>query len=59
MKSFKQGLRAGAIEVNDSLILEMGLNWRWLVSAGGSDGKVSGCNAGDLGLTPWSGRCPG
>ena len=41
MKSFKQGLRAGAIEVNDSLILEMGLNWRWLVSAGGSDGKVA------------------
>ena len=26
---------------------------------GGSDGKESACKAGDLGLTPGSGRCPG
>ena len=26
---------------------------------GGSDGKESACNAGDLGLIPGLGRCPG
>ena len=26
---------------------------------GGSDGKMSACNAGDLGLIPGLGRCPG
>ena len=26
---------------------------------GGSDGKESACNAGDLGSTPRLGRCPG
>ena len=26
---------------------------------GGSDGKVSACNAGELGLIPGSERCPG
>ena len=26
---------------------------------GGSDGKESACSAGDLGLTPGLGRCPG
>ena len=26
---------------------------------GGSEGKASACNAGDLGLIPGSGRCPG
>ena len=26
---------------------------------GGSDGEESACNAGDLGLIPGSGRCPG
>ena len=26
---------------------------------GGSDGKESACNAGDLGLIPRLGRCPG
>ena len=26
---------------------------------GGSDGKESACNAGDLGAIPESGRCPG
>ena len=26
---------------------------------GGSDGKVSACNAGDLGLIPSSGKSPG
>ena len=26
---------------------------------GGSDGKVSACNVGDLGLVPESGRSPG
>ena len=25
----------------------------------GSDGKEPACNAGDLGLIPWSGRSPG
>ena len=28
-------------------------------SLGGSDGKVSACNAGDPGLIPGSGRSPG
>ena len=27
--------------------------------AGGSEGKESACNAGDLGSIPGSGRCPG
>ena len=26
---------------------------------GGSDGKVSDCNVGDMGLNPGLGRCPG
>jgi len=26
---------------------------------GGSDGKESACNAGDLNSIPWSGRSPG
>ena len=29
------------------------------LSPGGSDGKESACNAGDLGLSPGSGRSPG
>ena len=29
------------------------------VSPGGSDGKESACNAGDLGLIPGLGRSPG
>ena len=35
----------------------------WLIAhgafPGGSEGKVSACNAGDLGLIPGSGRSPG
>ena len=27
--------------------------------SGGSEGKESACSAGDPGLIPWSGRCPG
>ena len=30
-----------------------------LLLPGGSDGKESACNAGDLGSIPWSGRSPG
>ena len=30
-----------------------------MVFPGGSDGKESACNAGDPGLIPGSGRCPG
>ena len=30
-----------------------------MVFPGGSDGKESPCNAGDLGLIPGLGRCPG
>ena len=30
-----------------------------LCEIGGSDGKVSACNAGDLGSIPGSGRSPG
>ena len=30
-----------------------------LGSPGGSDGKESACNAGDLGSIPGLGRCPG
>ena len=26
---------------------------------GGSDSKDSACNAGDVGLIPWLGKCPG
>ena len=31
----------------------------YMVFPGGSEGKASACNAGDLGLTPGSGRSPG
>ena len=31
----------------------------WLLFPGGSDGKASACNAGDLGSIPGSGRSPG
>jgi len=30
-----------------------------IISSGGSDSKESACNAGDLGLIPELGRCPG
>ena len=33
--------------------------YRILDFPGGSDGKMSACNAGDLGLIPGLGRCPG
>ena len=33
--------------------------WVGTVFPGGSDGKESACSAGDLGLIPGSGRCPG
>ena len=36
----------------------MGLKDHWRF-AGGSDGKESACNSGDLGLIPGSGRFPG
>ena len=35
------------------------LSRSFLVSFSGSDGKVSACSAGDLGLIPGSGRSPG
>ena len=35
------------------------LPWHWMGFPGGSSGKESACNAGDLGLIPGSGRCPG
>ena len=35
-----------------------GLPW-WLALPGGSDGKESAYNAGELGLIPGSGRSPG
>ena len=34
----------------------IGVNWGF---PGGSDGKASACNAGDLGSIPGSGRSPG
>ena len=38
----------------------MSNNWTELMgSPGGSDGKASAYNAGDLGLIPGSGRSPG
>ena len=30
-----------------------------IMETGGSDGKVSACNVGELGSIPGSGRCPG
>ena len=39
------------------LWIKMGLYYQ--VFPGGSDGKVSACNAGDLGLIPGLGRSPG
>jgi len=39
------------------ILLEIiGLSWGF---AGGSDGKESACNAGDLGFIPGLGRSPG
>ena len=38
--------------------LELSL-FRCARDGGGSDGRESGCNAGDLGLIPGSGRSPG
>ena len=35
------------------------MNGGGLVTPGGSDGKASVCNAGDLGSIPGSGRFPG
>ena len=35
------------------------LMWRFFLVAGGSAGKESACNAGDLGLIPGLGRSPG
>ena len=35
------------------------LSWTERCFPGGSDGKESACNAGDLGLIPGSGRSPG
>ena len=37
---------------------ELKLN-AWFVFSGGSDGKESACNEGDLGLIPWLGRSSG
>ena len=34
-------------------------SWTQLGFPGGSDGKASACNVGDLGLIPGSGRSPG
>ena len=37
-----------------------GVWWPWMWGfPGGSDSKESTCNAGDLGLIPGLGRCPG
>ena len=41
-----------------SAILKSSL-FTWRGFPGGSDGKESACNAGDLGLTPGLGRSPG
>ena len=38
---------------------EFGFGKIFLGFSGGSDGKESACNAGDLGLIPGSGRSPG
>ena len=44
----------------DHVILQAGiLEWVAMPFSGGSDGKASGCNAGNLGLIPGSGRSPG
>ena len=40
-------------------VLEMFSICTCTVIPGGSDGKESACNAGDLGLIPGSGRSPG
>ena len=45
----------------NSLLLNLGpkREFSYLSFPGGSDGKVSACNAGYLGLTPGLGRSPG
>ena len=41
-------------------LLDISFGFRWVLGLpGGSDSKVSACNAGDLGSIPGSGRCPG
>ena len=42
----------GAVHKLNIIILDMGF-------PGGSDGKESACNAGDLGWIPWLGSSPG
>ena len=43
----------------NSLFKQHGLFYFAMATPGGSDGKESACNAGDLGLIPGSGRSPG
>ena len=43
----------------NSLFKQRGLFYFAMATPGGSDGKESACNAGDLGLIPGSGRSPG
>ena len=42
----------------DEITLNLNLEGRWDFP-GGSDGKASACNAGDLSLIPGLGRSPG
>ena len=48
-----------AVPLTCQLTNQVGLPWGLSGFPGGSDGKVSVCNAGDLGSIPGSGRSPG
>ena len=54
--SFHQHIINECLQV-PSLVLDTGISNQGF--PGGSDGKESVCNAGDLGLIPGSGRSPG
>ena len=43
----------------DSIVHGVAKSWTRLSDFGGSDGKASACNVGDLGSIPGSGRSPG
>ena len=53
LKDFEHNLARMWNECNCTVV------WTFLGFPGGSDGKASACNAGDLGLSPGSGKSPG
>ena len=57
MPGIKEGARV--LEgITEEVIFELSFEG-WIGFPGGSDGKASACNVGDLGSIPGSGRSPG